>query len=135
MMEPQTSKINLTFRFVVCGIYCKLRGVYLEVPISVWYSDILQYRRQRHYGIPIYQSIDDNGTMVYRFIRVLTTMPLWYTDISSIDDNDNMVYRYALIQATSLPTFGGNYAFDIYAKSHHQGTGNNAWPNFTFYGS
>ena len=36
MMEPSTSKINIMFPFVVCGILCKLRGVYLEVPSSVY---------------------------------------------------------------------------------------------------
>ena len=36
MMEPSTSKINLTFPFVVFGIYSKLRGVYLEMSVSVF---------------------------------------------------------------------------------------------------
>ena len=41
-MEPSTIKINLTFPFVVFGIYSKLRGVYLEVSVSV-YNDVLSY--------------------------------------------------------------------------------------------
>ena len=38
-MEPPTSKIDITFPFIVCGIYiasCEVR-VYLEVHISVRY--------------------------------------------------------------------------------------------------
>ena len=35
MIEPSTNKMNITFPFVVCEINCKLRGVYLEVSVSV----------------------------------------------------------------------------------------------------
>ena len=46
MIEPQISKINKTFPFAVCGIHCKMRGVYLEVPISVGESPIFsQYNK------------------------------------------------------------------------------------------
>ena len=34
MIEPSNSKIIITFPFIVRGIYCKLQGVYLDVPIS-----------------------------------------------------------------------------------------------------
>ena len=46
MMEPETSKINITFPFVVCEIYCKLRGVYLDVPISVYILPFIDYLKE-----------------------------------------------------------------------------------------